>query len=105
VTAAPVGMLQQNLSRVGSPIKLISWLEQNFKPLARRFFSDLEAATRNTDAILYSTLAFTGFHVAEKHGIPALGVYNVPITSTHAFQNPSFPPPPRWLPFKKSYNW
>jgi sterol 3beta-glucosyltransferase len=105
VTAAPVGMLQQNLSRVGSPIKLISWLEQNFKPLARRFFSDLEAATRNTDAILYSTLAFTGFHVAEKHGIPALGVYNVPITPTHAFQNPSFPPPPHWLPFKRSYNW
>jgi UDP:flavonoid glycosyltransferase YjiC (YdhE family) len=32
-------------------------------------------------------------------------MYNVPITPTHAFQNPSFPPPPAWLPFKKSYNW
>jgi sterol 3beta-glucosyltransferase len=105
VTAAPVDMMQQNLSRVGGPIKLIGWLEKNFKPLARLFFSDLEAATRHTDAILYSTLAFAGFHVAEKHGIPALGVYNVPITPTHAFQNPSFPSPPAWLPFKRTYNW
>ena len=105
VTAAPVGMLQQNLSRYGGPLKLMGWLERHFKPLAHQFFSDLESATRNTDAILYSTLAFAGYHVAEKHGIPALGVYNVPITPTHAFQNPSFPPAPAWLPIKKSYNW
>ena len=52
VTGAPVDMMQQNLSRVGGPITLIGWLEKNFKPLARQFFSDLEAATRHTDAIL-----------------------------------------------------
>jgi UDP:flavonoid glycosyltransferase YjiC (YdhE family) len=105
VTAAPVDMMQQNLSKFGGPMKLLGWLESHFKPLARQFFSDLEIATRETDAFLYSTLAFAGYHVAEKHGIPALGMYNVPITPTHAFQNPSFPPPPAWLPFKKSYNW
>lgn len=105
VTAAPVDMMQQNLSRVGGPVKLMGWLERHFKPLAHQFFSDLEIATRHTDAILYSTRAFAGYHVAEKHGIPALGVYNIPITPTNAFQNPSFPPPPAWLPFKKTYNW
>jgi sterol 3beta-glucosyltransferase len=105
VTAAPVEMMQQNLSKIGGPVKLIGWLEGHFKPLARQFFTDLEAATCDTDAILYSTLAFAGYHVAEMHGIPALGVYNVPITPTHAFQNPSFPVPPAWLPFKKTYNW
>src|SRR4030042_2228044 len=105
VTAAPVDMRQQNLSTIGGPVKLIGWLDQNFKPLARNFFSDLETATRDTDAILYSTLAFAGYHVAEKHGIPKLGVYNEPITPTHAFQCPSFPLPPAWLPFKKTYNW
>jgi sterol 3beta-glucosyltransferase len=98
-------MMQQNLSTIGSPVKLIGWLEGNFKPLAGHFFSDLESATRDTDAILYSTLAFAGYHVAEKHGLPKLGVYNVPITPTHAFQCPSFPLPPAWLPFKKTYNW
>jgi len=105
VTGAPVDMMQQNLSRYGGPIKLLSWLERHFKPLARQFFSDLEYVTRHTDAILYSTLAFAGYHVAEKHRIPALAVYNVPITPTHAFQCPSFPPAPTWLPFKRSYNW
>ena len=64
VTAAPVDMMQQNLSTIGGPVKLIGWLEKNFKPLAYKFFSDLETATRDTDAILYSTLAFAGYHVA-----------------------------------------
>ncbi len=80
-------MMQQNLFRFGGPLKLIGWLEQHFKPLARRFFADLEAVTWDTDAILYSTLAFAGYHVAHKHGIPVLGVYNLPITPTHAFQH------------------
>ena len=105
VTAAPVDLTQQNLSRYGGPVKLLGWLERHFKPFARQFFSDLESVTRHTDAILYYTLAFAGYHVAEKHGIPALGVYNVPITPTQAFQCPSFPPAPAWLPLKRSYNW
>ncbi|HEX9089983.1 MAG TPA: glycosyltransferase [Anaerolineales bacterium] len=105
VTAAPADMMQQNLSKYGGPLKLTGWLESHFKPLARAFFSDLEMQTRQTEAILYSTLAFAGYHVAEKHGIPALAVYNVPITPTHSFQNQSFPPAPTWLPFKGSYNW
>ncbi len=105
VTAVPMSMMQQSLSRYGGPVKLMGWLERHFKPLARQFFADLEAATRQTDAILYSTLAFAGYHVAEKHHIPTLAVYNVPITPTHDFQSPSFPPPPDWFPFKKSYNW
>lgn len=105
VTAAPVGMLQQNLSRVAGPIKLTRWLQRHFKPLARQFFADLAAATQDTDAILYSTLAFAGYHVAQKHGIKALAVYNVPITPTHAFHCPSFPAPPAALPFKGLYNW
>ncbi|MGE5124234.1 MAG: glycosyltransferase [Acidobacteriaceae bacterium] len=105
ITAAPVDMMQQNLSRYGGPIKLMGWLKRHFYPLARQFFSDLQCVTRNSDAILYSTLAFAGYHVAEKHGIPALAVYNVPIAPTHEFQAPSFPAAPSWLPFKRSYNW
>jgi sterol 3beta-glucosyltransferase len=105
VTAAPVDMMQQNISRYGGPLKLIGWLNHQFRPLARRFFADLASATQHTHAILYSTLAFAGYHVAEKHGLPALGLYNVPITPTHAFQNPSFPPAPSWLPFLGTYNW
>jgi sterol 3beta-glucosyltransferase len=105
VTAAPVNMLQQNLSKIGGPLKLMGWLERNFKPLARQFFADLEVATRQSDAILYSTLAFAGYHVAEKHDIRCMGVYNVPVTPTHAFQNPSFPASPGWFPFKGNYNW
>ncbi len=105
VTAVPMSMMQQNLSRYGGPVRLMGWIERHFKPLARQFFADLEVATRQTDAILYSTLAFAGYHVAEKHQILALAVYNVPITPTHDFQFPSFPPCPGWFPFAKSYNW
>ena len=105
VTAAPVDMMQQNLSRHSGPIKFINWLNQFFKPLARSFFVDLAAATQQTDVILYSTLAFAGYHVAQKHGIQALGVYSFPLTPTHAFHNPSFPAPPAWLPWKGTYNW
>lgn len=105
ITAAPVDMMQQNLSRYGGPIKLVGWLKRHFKPLAHSFFADLASATRHTDAILYSTLAFAGYHIAQKYGIPALGLYNVPITPTHSFRNPSFPPAPAWLPAKRTYNW
>jgi sterol 3beta-glucosyltransferase len=48
ITAAPVDMMQQNLSRLGGPFNLISWLKSHFEPLARQFFSDLETTTRNT---------------------------------------------------------
>ncbi len=105
VTAAPADMMQQNLSQYGGPLKLTSWLEQHFKPLAHQLFTDLEAATRHTDAIVYSTLAFAGYHVAEKQGIRRVAAYNVPLTPTHEFHNSSFPPPPAWLPFKGTYNW
>jgi len=105
ITAAPVGMLQQNLSKYSGPLKLMGWLNRHFRPMAHQFFADVAEVTTQADAILYSTLAFAGYHVAQKHGIPALGVYNVPITPTHAFQNPSFPPPPVWLPLKRAYNW
>ncbi len=105
VTAAPVNFMQQNLSRMGGPLKLTSWLERHFKPLAHQFFTDLETATRHTDAILYSTLAFAGYHVAERQGIPSQAMYNVPISPTHEFQSPSFPAPPRWFPLKRTYNW
>ncbi len=30
VTAAPVDMMQQNLSRYGGPVKLLGWLEASF---------------------------------------------------------------------------
>jgi sterol 3beta-glucosyltransferase len=105
ITAAPVSIMQQNLSRYEGPIKLMVWLNQHFRPLAHQFFADLSNVTAHTHAILYSTLAFAGFHVAQKHGIPALGAYNIPITPTHDFHNPSFPPPPAWMPFKRAYNW
>jgi sterol 3beta-glucosyltransferase len=105
VTAVPVDMMQQNVSRLRGPIKLMGWLNRIFRPLARQFFSDLYRTTERSDAILFSTLAFAGYHVAEKRGIPALGVYTVPITPTHAFHNLSFPAAPVWLPFKGSYNW
>lgn len=105
ITAAPVDMMQQNLSRYGGPLKLMGWLKSHFYPLARQFFADLAIATKGTGAILYSTLAFAGFHVAELHKIPALGVYNVPIAPTHEFQAPSFPVAPGWMPFRRSYNW
>jgi sterol 3beta-glucosyltransferase len=101
VTAVPLSMLQQSLSKYGGPIKLLGWLERHFKPLAQQFFSDLEVVTRQSDAILYSTLAFAGYHVAEKHHLLALDIYNVPIFPTHDFQSPSFPPCPVWYRFKK----
>lgn len=53
VTVAPAEMMQQNLSRYGGPVKLLGWLERHFNPMVRQFFSDLESATRHTDAILY----------------------------------------------------
>lgn len=105
ITAAPSDLMQENLSKQGGPLKLMGWLESHFKPMARAFFSDLENVTRNTDAILYSTLAFAGYHVAARQNIPALALYTVPITPTQSFQSPSFPLAPAWMPFKRSYNY
>ena len=35
VTAAPVDMMQQNLSTIGGPVKLIGWHEKHYIPFAR----------------------------------------------------------------------
>jgi UDP:flavonoid glycosyltransferase YjiC (YdhE family) len=47
VTAAPVNLMQQNLSRVGGPLKLICWFNQHFKPLARDFFRSRKSYQAN----------------------------------------------------------
>jgi sterol 3beta-glucosyltransferase len=89
----------------GSPWKLTRWMERNFKPLAKGFFQDVYDISAGADAILYSTLAFVGFHVAQARKIPPLAVYTVPITPTRYFPNPSAAIPPAWLPLAGLYNY
>jgi sterol 3beta-glucosyltransferase len=106
VRVVPMQALQDDIRRMaGSPAKLVRWINANFKPVAAQFFRDLYAISEEAEGILYSSLAFASYHVAVKRGIPPLAVYNVPITPTRAFCNPSAFSAPAWLPFKGLYNW
>ena len=81
-----------------------AWLEsgssplafwRNLAPLVDRFFeravADRLAACRPVNAVVYSALGFTGYHAAERLGVPSLGAYLAPVNPTREFPSPLVP--------------
>lgn len=102
--ADPRQAMQEDVRQVGAnPVKFVRWLNRQFRPLAHDFFRDVKAAAQGMDAMLFATLAFPAYHVAEGLGIPALATYLQPATPTRYFAGPAGQPP-SWMPFKKLAN-
>ncbi len=66
VYADPRQALEEDIRQIGSnPIRLLNWIKRNLKPIARQYVVDIKQACQGSDGILYSTLAFLSYHVAE----------------------------------------
>ncbi|MGK7903713.1 MAG: glycosyltransferase [Hormoscilla sp.] len=53
-----------------------------------QMMTDAFHCSQDTQAIIYSTLALPGYHIAEKLGVPCYAAYKNPITPTRAFPHP-----------------
>ncbi len=83
-----------------NPLTFWSRLLRAGAPIYRGMAQDVLEASRDADAILYSSLAyFAAYDVARKCGALPLAAYLQPVTPTHYFPMPSSPPLPRWLRF------
>ena len=96
----------------------IAWLETGRNPLTflqrfRRVSNaimeqmgrDCLAAAEGADALLFSSLGFfAGAPVAEKLGIPTIGVYLQPVNITRTFPGLLFPDLPDAFPLRQQYN-
>jgi sterol 3beta-glucosyltransferase len=98
-------LVKQAIADLGvNPMRINSWLAENFKPVMESVFRATLDGAQGADVLLNSALSFAGWHVAEKLGIPAMAAYLQPATPTRAFQGMSSPLPPAWLPFRGAYN-
>jgi len=77
----------QRLLQAGrNPIALLSAMARLFETAAHELVEDCWQACRDTDAILYSLLAWFGIHhVVEKLHLPKLAVYLQPVSPTREF--------------------
>ena len=106
VNADPRQAMQEDMRQVGSnPVRLLRWIDEQFTPLARQYFIDMQAAVQNADAVLVSALAFAAMHVAQARGIPSLASYLYPISPTRAFPSMAASSLPPWLANLGWVNW
>jgi UDP:flavonoid glycosyltransferase YjiC (YdhE family) len=106
VAADPRQAMQEDIRQIGgNPVRLLRWIDRQFTPLARQYFTDMRAAAQDSDAILVSALAFAAMHVAQALGIPSLATYLYPITPTRAFPSMAASNLPRRLSNIGWVNW
>lgn len=99
-------LLNQVIAELGNNmVRIMQWMEKNFKSVLRDLFLTTLNANQDADLILNSGLSFAGWHVAEKLNKPAIAMYLWPaipsrfIPSTMGFQLP------KWMPFKGAFNY
>lgn len=106
IRANPQKAMQEDVSNIGgNPVKFLSWLNRNMKPMARQIFIDLIDACAEVDAVIFSSLMFIAPHVAEAAGIPSLAAFLQPSSPTRAFSSSMVYEFPKWLPFRGRANW
>lgn len=72
------------------------------KPIAERLLATSLTACQGADAIVFSTIGFTGYHVAEKLGVPSISAPLQPLTPTRRFPGVGTTPHSR---LGGVYNW
>lgn len=105
IRADPMNALQEDVRRLGSnPVRTIGWIQSQFKALAREVVADLVRALHGADGVVYSSLAFAAYHVAQSYHIPSVAAYLQPITPTKYFNSPTLPVLPAWFPLRGVFN-
>ena len=75
------------LESSGNPIDFFRLYGEIARPLNERQFADAWEACRDAQGIVYAPLAFSGYHIAEKLGIPCYLAILQPILRTAKFPN------------------
>jgi UDP:flavonoid glycosyltransferase YjiC (YdhE family) len=84
----------------GQPRGRLSTLREQFATGDGNLLRSSLAACQRVDAIIWTPLVFTGYHVAERLAVPAAAAILQPLTPTRAFPCPSSPD----LPLGGLYN-
>ena len=101
----PQKALEQDIKQLGNnPVQVLRFISVQFLRVAEEHFRDMLAAAEGVDAIVFSTLAFAGLHVAEALGIPVVATSLQPMVATRAFPYSVSPILPEWAPLKGIYN-
>lgn len=87
-----------------NPLAFIRRLEAIVAPHVGSFLTDLLAACRDAERIVYSPLAIAAWHIGEAYGIPTIYAPLVPSWRTRALPHPLAPPLPVG-PVAGAYNW
>jgi len=85
---------QEWLESGRNPIAFLRHGMKLLRPLLERMLTDSITACEGAEAIIFSTFAFGGYHVAEKMGVPCIGSALQPLARTRAF--PNIQVHPRW---------
>ncbi len=101
VRGNPRALMDHALARkvMGSGQNLIRFtrnLHAMFRALMDTFLEDCQRGCQGAQAIIFSTLGFPAFHIAEAMSVPAFAAFLQPQTRTSAFPAP-FVSAPRWL--------
>jgi UDP:flavonoid glycosyltransferase YjiC (YdhE family) len=94
----PVGMLatevgQRWITSGRDPIAFLRGLRELAEPLGEDLADAMIGACDGADVVVYATLAFPAWHVADARGVPAVQVAFAPTASTAAFPPILFPQP------------
>lgn len=99
-------LVEQSISDFeDNPLVFFRWLRSGYEVFLEDLFRVTDQAAEGADLLINSGLSFAGYHVAEKHAIPAIAAYLQPVSPTRAFHASGGPPPPDWLPIKNAYNY
>lgn len=77
-----------------NPVHFVRRLVHLIRPHLRRHLGEVQAACDGADGIVFSPLAFAGWHVAESLGVPSCQAALQPAAPTRAF--PTLPLAGRW---------
>jgi len=99
-------LISQAVAELGNnPVKIVRWMAKNIKPVMKEMFLVTLESGSSADLILNSLLAFAGYHVGEKLGIPSIGAFLQPATPTRFYPGASGITAPGWIPLVGLFNY
>jgi UDP:flavonoid glycosyltransferase YjiC (YdhE family) len=99
-------MVEQFLERAQNPLRAARNFVRQTNPIIDRLMHDCWAACQDAEGLIVSTLGmYCGVHLAEKLNITCIVAHLHPFTPFSSDQHMFFPPLPRGVPLRSSYNW
>ncbi|MBT3337643.1 MAG: glycosyltransferase family 1 protein [Anaerolineae bacterium] len=99
-------LVNQAVAELGNNmLRIMRWMEKNFKLALEEIFKVTLDANRDADLMLNSGLSFAGWHVAEKLELPAIATYLWPAIPSRYIPPLMGKKSPSWQPLKGLSNY